>query len=207
VLEGIILDALRSRLMQPDLVAEFAEAYQQEVNRQRAGADIARERAAREMAQVERKLAGLVEAIANGLRAPSLQQTLDDLERRRAELTTQLAAAPAPLPRLHPNLAEVYRRKVSELGAALRDPPHGAEALTILRGLTDKVTLTPAKDHFDIELEGALVRILALANSGNNGPGGASVSEVFRSSVKVVAGARNQRFLRLAERRIPKLAA
>jgi hypothetical protein len=33
----------RSRLMQPDLVAEFAEAYQQEVNRQRAGADAARE--------------------------------------------------------------------------------------------------------------------------------------------------------------------
>ena len=73
--------------MQPDLVAEFAEAYQQEVNRQRAGADAARERTSRELAQVERKLAGLVEAIANGLRAPSLQQTLDDLEQRRAELT------------------------------------------------------------------------------------------------------------------------
>src|SRR5512132_1783285 len=72
--------------MQPDLVAEFAEAYQQEVNRQRAGADAARERAVRELAQVERKLAGLVEAIAGGLRAPSLQQTLDDLEQRRANL-------------------------------------------------------------------------------------------------------------------------
>jgi site-specific DNA recombinase len=43
ILESVILDALRSRLMQPDLVAEFAEAYQQEVNRQRAGADAARE--------------------------------------------------------------------------------------------------------------------------------------------------------------------
>ena len=94
VLESIILDALRSRLMQPELVGEFAEAWQQEVNRQRAGADAARQRTARELAQVERKLAGLVEAIAAGLRAATLQQTLDDLEQRRADLAQQLAAAP-----------------------------------------------------------------------------------------------------------------
>ena len=182
-----ILDALRSRLMQPDLVAEFAEAWQQEVNRQ-GGADVARDRAARELAQVERKLAGLIDAIANGLRAPSLQQMLDDLERRRAELAHRLATAPAPLPRLHPNLAEVYRRKVTELGAALRDPHSGAEALAILRGLIDRVSLTPAADHFAIELEGALAGMLALAQGGNTGPGG-GVSDVFRSSVKVVAPA------------------
>ena len=79
---------------------------------------------------------------------------------------------------------------MSELGAALRDPAHGAEALSILRGLIDKVTLTPADDHFTIELEGALAGMLALAQSGNASPGGSDVSEVFRSSVKVVAGAR-----------------
>jgi hypothetical protein len=54
------------------------------------------------------------------------------------------------------------------------------------------VTLTPADDHFAIELEGALAGMLALAQSG---PGGAAVSEVFRSSVKVVAGACNHRDL------------
>ncbi|MGE5780186.1 MAG: hypothetical protein ACM30D_12885 [Hyphomicrobiales bacterium] len=71
MLESIILDALRSRLMQPDLVAEFAEAWQQEVDRQRAGADVIRERTARELAQVGRKLAGLVEAIAGGALVPA----------------------------------------------------------------------------------------------------------------------------------------
>jgi hypothetical protein len=53
------------------------------------------------------------------------------------------------------------------------------------------VTLSPADDHFEIELGGALAGMLALAQSGNAGPGGATVSEVFRSSVKVVAGARS----------------
>jgi hypothetical protein len=43
---------------------------------------------------------------------------------------------------------------VTELGAALRDPTHGTEALGILRGLIDKVTLTLADDHFAIELRG-----------------------------------------------------
>jgi len=189
VLEAIILDALRSRLMRPDLVAEFAEAYQQEVNRQRAGADATRERMARELAQVERKLAGLIDAIANGLRSPALQETLDDLEQRRAELADRLTTTSASLPRLHPNLAEVYRRKVTELGALLRDPHSGAEALDILRSLVDRVTLTPADDHFEIELEGALAGMLALAHNGNAGPGGVAVSDAFRRSVKVVAGA------------------
>ena len=69
-----------------------------------------------------------------------------------------------------------------------------------------KVTLTPADDHFAIELEGALAGMLALAQTGK-GPGGAAVSEVFRSSVKVVAGACNRRLLRIAESRIPMLAA
>ena len=73
----------------------------------------------REMVQVERKLDGLIEAVADGLRAPGLQAKLDVLENRRAELTRLLAEAVSPAPRLHPNLAEVYRAKVSALAEAL----------------------------------------------------------------------------------------
>jgi hypothetical protein len=63
------------------------------------------------LAQVERKLAGLARQNANSLRVRSLQQTLEDLEqRRRAELTKQLAAAPAPLPRSHRTLAGTAAR-------------------------------------------------------------------------------------------------
>ena len=71
--ESIILEALRARLMQPDLVAEFAEAWQQEVNR-RLRRQTPPANGPRASWQVERKRAGLVEAISCGLRAPSLQQ-------------------------------------------------------------------------------------------------------------------------------------
>lgn len=98
------------------------------------------------------------------------------------ELAEELANAHEALSRLHSNLAEIYRRKVSELGAVLRDPAHGTEALGILPSLIDKVTLTPSDDHFAIGLEGALAGMLALAQTGK-WPRGIAVSEVFRSSV------------------------
>jgi hypothetical protein len=61
-----------------------------------------------ELAAVSRKPEGLVDAIADGLRAVGLQQRLDDLESRKAGLGAQLAA-PAPPP----------MRLASQSGAAL----------------------------------------------------------------------------------------
>lgn len=40
VLEGIILDALKDNLMQPDLVTEFTREFHAEVNRQRRDAEL-----------------------------------------------------------------------------------------------------------------------------------------------------------------------
>ena len=51
----------------------------------------------------------------------------------------------------------------------------GAKALGILRRLIDKVTLTPADDHFAVEMKGAMEGMLALAQTGT-GPGSAVVS-------------------------------
>ncbi|MGZ8409844.1 MAG: hypothetical protein ACXWVS_07995 [Hyphomicrobium sp.] len=51
----------------------------------------------------------------------------------------------------------------------------GAEALGILRGPIDKVTLTPADDHFAVEMKGTMEGMLALAQT-DTGPGSAVVS-------------------------------
>ena len=66
----------------------------------------------RALETVKRKLAGLIEDIAEGLRASGLQGPLDDaLEACRRQLEAEIAVASAttPTPRLHPNLAEIYR--------------------------------------------------------------------------------------------------
>ena len=83
VLEDIILEALKHQLMAPDLVAEFIDEFHREVNRQRQGAELERGAAESELAAVTRKLNGLIDAIAEGFRAPGLQQRLDDWKRAR----------------------------------------------------------------------------------------------------------------------------
>jgi len=71
-LEATILNLLKERLMAPDLVQEFIAAFHAEINRQRREEYAARGSKEAELASVKRKLGGLVDAIAEGLRAPDL---------------------------------------------------------------------------------------------------------------------------------------
>ena len=89
-LEGLIINGLRQRLMAPELVEEFVRAVQQEINLQRREDDALRDGPNCELAEVIQKLNGLIDAIADGLRAPGLQQRLTELEARRVRLEQDL---------------------------------------------------------------------------------------------------------------------
>jgi hypothetical protein len=130
-LEALILDGLRQRLMAPELVEEFVRAFQKEINLQRREHDALRDAKMRELADVRRKLDGLIEAIADGLRAPGLQRRLDELEARRTEIEQDVAAGPTTSVRLHPNLAQVYRQQVEQLHQALDHPEIRDEAVQV----------------------------------------------------------------------------
>jgi site-specific DNA recombinase len=68
---------------------------------------------------IKRKLEGLYDAIAEGLRSPGLKEKLLELE-GRVEAIDAALTTPAPAPvRLNPNLSELYRRKVTELAITL----------------------------------------------------------------------------------------
>src|SRR5882724_9729589 len=198
VLEGLILDGLKDRLMAPELVKEFIAEFHREVNRQSRNREADQGLQQREFDDVNRKLRGLIEAIAEGLRWPGLQAKLDELEQRKVTLEAALAAALPPAPRLHPNLAEVYRRKVADLQSALADAGTQTEALEILRGLIERVALHPADKGFEIELIGEIAAMVNLgAQTKPAGPKGSAVPDVYRRSVKVVAGEGNHRQLTL----------
>jgi site-specific DNA recombinase len=182
-IEAIILDALKNQLMAPELVAAFIDEVHRELNRQRQGAELQRSSAAAELASVSRKLEGLVEAIADGLRAPGLQRRLDDLESRKADLEASLGAPPPASVRLHPNLAQLYREKVAQLHLALADPAMRAEALELIRKLIERVEVHPAERGFRIDLVGEIANMVQLSAGAEN-----LRSEAERSSVKVVAG-------------------
>jgi hypothetical protein len=56
--------------------------------------------------------------------------------------------------RLHPRLAEVWRKKVAALGAASADPLIRDEAVDCLRGLLARVEVRHDKDGWNVEVQG-----------------------------------------------------
>lgn len=192
-LEALVLDALRTQLMEPDLVAEFVTAFTAEWNRLAAEATAGHDGLARDLATTERKLKGLIDAIADGFRAPGLRAQLDELETKKGTLKAKLEAPAPTAPRLHPNLAEIYRAKVQTLQDALAENPSGTAALEAARALIERIEIQPAdtKQGYEIELIGELAAMLRFG-MGGDAPSSTSDRALFFSSVKVVAGARYQ---------------
>jgi site-specific DNA recombinase len=115
-----------------------------------------------ELTQVERRLRRIVEAIADGMPARTLKEELLALEARQEQIEAEVAAAPEAKQPLHPNLAEIYRRKVAALAEALADEAVRDEAFEPIRSLLDKVVLVPEGEQLRIEIHGELAGILEL---------------------------------------------
>ncbi len=121
------------------------------------------------------------------LGAPAMKDELNALETRKAVLAHDIAEAPPAAPRLHPALAELYRKKVAALAEALNANATRAEAAEAIRALSDEIGLVAENGKLESELSGALAGILALA-SGSKNPG--AVSSAGLEQVTLVAGAR-----------------
>jgi site-specific DNA recombinase len=137
---------------------------------------------------VECRIRKIVDAIADGVPARSLKDELLTLEQRQAELARILAQPYDRKPLIHPNLAEAYRRKVTDLHAALQQDEMRTDAAEIIRSLIDEITLTPDGGQLRINLRGELAGILALVSNSKKPDLLGSGSE----QIKVVAGTRNQ---------------
>ena len=211
-LEARVLTGLKERMMSPEMVGEAMRAYAEEANR------LNRERRSNseawkvELGKVARQIEQIVEAIADGMYHLSMKEKMDALEARRAELTTLLAEAPEDSPDILPSAAAIYARKVTRLTAALNRPEERQLAADALRMLIEKIVLTPGPERGELyaTLHGDLVTILEWTERqavGNAAKTTETAAGATGLSVSVVAGARNQRFLRLVERAISKLAA
>ena len=164
ILEECVLAGLKENLMEPDLVKEFVSEYHRELNRLNSSAEQEVDRARRALDKIDREMDRLVQAIKDGVKASRVVEELDALEEKKVELTAKVRQAPARAPLLHPNLAEVYRKKVENLREVLDDDDTRPEATSILRDLVDEIRLHPEENALKIELIGDLARILSFAN-------------------------------------------
>ncbi len=173
-LDERVLSGLKERMLEPDLVAEFIRAFAEAASARQAEVAGQRTRLTRELADIQRRMDGVLRAVENGAWSDTLQSRLSELEQRKTELTRQStdAAATNTVVVLHPNAAEIYKRQVADLEASLADPDISQEAGEALAALIDRVVLTPSEaepDRLSIELHGELAAILSAAGAGHSG--------------------------------------
>ena len=169
-IESRVLTGLRERMLTPRIAAEFIRSFEAECIRARKESAGRSAQATTRLAEVERRIAGIVESIENGAWNRTLGLRLEELEREQVTLQAEVAAAASPEPviRLHPNAADIYRDKVAALEASLAKPDIRQEAADSLRALIERVILTPDTnwpDALRVELSGDLALILSLAAS------------------------------------------
>lgn len=103
---------------------------------------------------VERKIHSIMEAVEKGLYSPSMNDRMRQLEAERQALqrTHETAEASAPV-MVHPNLAELYRRRVADLERLLADPELGREAMELIRSMIRDITVVPRTSSAGVDLE------------------------------------------------------
>ncbi|MDH3660463.1 MAG: recombinase family protein [Alphaproteobacteria bacterium] len=166
IIEARVIAGLKDKLLAPDLAAEFVKGFQEETNALNHDRELATVQDKAALAKAERSIKAILDAIEDGRYQRSMLDRLDELEKQKDQIGARLAKAPPPLPRIHPNVAEIYRVKIQRLEDALRRPDDAREAAEAMRSLIDKIVLTPGKKRGEVkaELYGELAAILALAS-------------------------------------------
>jgi site-specific DNA recombinase len=163
-LEASVLLGLKTQLMRAEMVKDFITEYHSELNRLRSAEHQELSAQRDELARTERGIRAIIEAIKDGIRSPGMREELLALEDRKEQLAATLKNARSSVVRMHPNLAEIYREKVSNLHIALTGDDTRGQAAEALRSLISEVRLIPENGRLEIELVGDLPAMLAFAN-------------------------------------------
>jgi site-specific DNA recombinase len=163
-IEARVLEGLKNRLLSPDLVAVFVEAFREETKRQRDVLQAEWAGRERKTAELDRKIASILRAVEDGLYEPAMKARLAELKGEREKLKSECRAFdPAAFDVLmHPQLAEGYRRKIERL-ERLFEGSDQDEARDIVRSMIERVVLTPRRDRsgLDATLYGALAALMS----------------------------------------------
>jgi hypothetical protein len=155
------------RLVSAEAVAEAVRAKAEQMNRLNHDRRAQAASDQKALQKIERAIAGIMEAIEDGMYQPSMKARMADLERQKAEITARQLEAPTDIPDVHPNIANLYRRRVERLTETLNDPDGGRQAAEALRSLIGDIVLTPGEKRGEVHatLCGELFGILDFVRS------------------------------------------
>ena len=176
-----MLNGLKDILLGSEgLVDEFVAEFKRELTRLRKERHGASRNLLKEFQQVERGIKRCLDFITGGDGDPgSVRDQLRGLEARKREITADLKVQQGDMDiAIHPNLPDLYRRKVAKLQQILGDEVIRPQAVEIIRSLIDRIEIHPGKErgHCEVVVVGALAQILAFAQqkttAASSGDGG-----------------------------------
>ena len=165
----------------------FIAEFEAELRRNAAQAGSEGLRVQKQVQAIERKIAGIIQAIEDGAYTSALKDRLRILEGEKAVAEAHLVEISTAAPvQLHPNAPDLYRKMVANLAEALSAPETRAEAVDIVRELVERIELRPNEEGgLDAVLYGDLAAMLnapadarRMANDPDRGGSGSLLSVV-----------------------------
>lgn len=220
-IEGYVVEILHAHLADQKVIDRIADDFAKTAANWKdpTAADLALAR--KTLKDTERKIDNITQVIAEGTRSPALLAKLEKLEANKTDLENEIAALVSVTPKRPVYdkaaaliiLEQIRDHLPDVIGADWGDTALNPVA-SVVRELIERIDIGyDTDDSVAITISGDILG-LALATGWAEVPVDAEVLENKRPSdlepeglLSVVAGARNQRYLRLVERQIPKLAA
>jgi site-specific DNA recombinase len=170
LLEKRVLEGIEKQLASADLIAEYVREYHRAWTTLRDSASSLRAQLQKELRDIEADTKTTINMLM-ATKNKALLTHLENLEKRQEAIEAELAdVVPAPV-ELHPNVGEIYRKKIRDLKAylAAADDDNRADAYQAIRELIQKVVIIPKGGRYqghDIEIHGQLAALLEASRHG-----------------------------------------
>ena len=167
-LETRVIDGLKNILIgREDLLQEFASAFHDEIVRLRRERNSDRRSKEKELAKVQRSIDRCLSFIIDG-DGPmdAVREKLRQLELTKSTIEKSMEQDLTPDNiEMHPNIGQLYQRKVSEINQLLSDHASREEAISLIRSLIERIDITPGEKRGQpqVQLVGGLAAILEFA--------------------------------------------
>jgi site-specific DNA recombinase len=169
-LEQRVFEGLRSILVgRKEALKAFAEAFHTEVKRRQTSKASNKTKVQKDLLKVETGMKRCVDLLLHSdTPMESIRNTLEELEVQKRTLTRELSLqTEEDKIVLHPNIGELYARKVGDLKSLLQNDVTKHQATEVIRSLIERIVVSPTgqRGKSDMVLHGALASIVAYASA------------------------------------------
>ena len=163
-LETRLLSTIREQIYSPKAIEDYRQAILAELKAKAHEPDT--KDLKNQLAEVDRRIANLIEMVASGTHSPALRQALEQAESQRSRLEGQLRHASSlakviPLPQ---DFAAAFQAQLERLDMWLKEDVDAARE--ILRDMLGKVFIRKRENALVAEITGLYQGVYASTGSG-----------------------------------------